>query len=153
MTETEQLIAIEQIKQLKSRYFRAYDTKDYSRFASLFTPNATFDMRQATSDPHGPPTSQEAMAMLFIGREKIEAFVRSASPSWSAHHGLNPDIEVTSSTTAIGIWALEDAVAFLEGGPFKTLHGYGYYHDTYERIDGQWLIASTQLTRVHLEIS
>ena len=153
MIETDKLIAIEQIKQLKARYFRAYDTKDYGRFVSLFTPNARFDMRQAVSVPNGSSPSQEVENMLFIGRANIEAFVRSATPSWSAHHGHNPDIEVKSSTMASGIWALEDSVAFLEGGPFRKLHGFGYYHDTYERIDGQWLIASTQLTRVHLEVS
>jgi SnoaL-like domain len=151
--EMDKLIAIEQIKQLKARYYRYYDTKDYGKFAACFTLNATSDMREALSAPHGPPPPPEAKDMLFIGRANIEAFVRSSSPLWSVHQGHMPDIEVKSSTTASGIWALEDLVVFPEGGPLKKLHGYGYSYDTYERIDGKWLILSVKVTRLHVELS
>jgi hypothetical protein len=60
-----------------------------------------------------------------------------------------PEIELTSATTARGIWALEDVVRLAPG---VNLRGYGHYHETYEKIDGQWLITSSTLTRLREDI-
>ena len=43
MTESEQLLAVEEIKQLKARYFRCMDTKDWAGFEAVFAPDATVD--------------------------------------------------------------------------------------------------------------
>jgi hypothetical protein len=32
------------------------------------------------------------------------------------------------------------------------MHGYGHYHETYEKVDGRWLIASTTLTRLRTDV-
>ena len=61
----------------------------------------------------------------------------------------SPEIELTSATTARGVWALQDVVRF---GPGVTLHGYGHYHETYEKVSGQWLIKSSKLTRLREDI-
>jgi hypothetical protein len=60
-----------------------------------------------------------------------------------------PEIELTSETTARGVWALEDVVRF---GPGVNLRGYGHYHETYEKIDGQWRIKSSKLTRLRVDV-
>jgi hypothetical protein len=60
-----------------------------------------------------------------------------------------PEIELTSATTARGVWALEDVVRF---GPGVNLRGYGHYQETYEKIDGQWRIKSSKLTRLREDI-
>ena len=44
MDGIERLQAIEDIKQLKARYFRCMDTKDWDGFAAVFTPDATMDV-------------------------------------------------------------------------------------------------------------
>ncbi|ETB51658.1 bile-acid 7-alpha dehydratase, partial [Mycobacterium avium subsp. paratuberculosis 10-8425] len=67
----------------------------------------------------------------------------------TAHQVHNPEIELTSATTARGTWALQDVVRF---GPGITLVGYGHYHETYENIDGQWFIKSSKLTRLREDI-
>ncbi len=36
--------------------------------------------------------------------------------------------------------------------PGVTLRGYGHYHETYEKIDGQWRIKSSKLTRLREDI-
>jgi hypothetical protein len=41
---TERLEAIEEIKQLKARYFRCMDTKDWDGFTSVFAPEARMDV-------------------------------------------------------------------------------------------------------------
>lgn len=59
-----------------------------------------------------------------------------------------PEIDVTSPTTAKGIWALQDLLIWL--GVVRVI-GYGHYHETYSIVDGRWLISSTELTRVYLD--
>jgi hypothetical protein len=31
------------------------------------------------------------------------------------------------------------------------MHGWGHYYETYEKIDGKWLIKTLKLTRLRLE--
>ena len=68
----------------------------------------------------------------------------------TVHHGHTPEIEVTSPTTAVGIWALQDLLIWPSG---MRLEGYGHYHETYAKVDGEWRIASSTLTRLHMDFS
>jgi len=68
------------------------------------------------------------------------------------HHGHVPEIDVTSETTATGVWAREDEVWWPEGAPLRHLHGYGHYHDTYRKIDGAWKIATMKITRLRRDV-
>jgi hypothetical protein len=43
------LIAIEEIKQLKARYFRCMDTKDFVGLRTVFADDATFDASCSSS--------------------------------------------------------------------------------------------------------
>ena len=65
------------------------------------------------------------------------------------HQVHAPEIELTSETTARGVWALNDIVRLAPG---LNLNGYGHYHKTYEKIDGRWLITSTTLTRLRTDV-
>jgi hypothetical protein len=59
-----------------------------------------------------------------------------------------PEIDLTSETTATGIWALNDIVIWPNG---TRLDGYGHYHETYERGPDGWKIKSSTLTRLHVD--
>ena len=48
MDAAEELLAIEQIKQLKARYFRCMDTKDWDGLRAVFAPNAVLDVTGET---------------------------------------------------------------------------------------------------------
>jgi len=61
-----------------------------------------------------------------------------------------PEIELTSATAARGIWALNDVVRLV---PALSLHGYGHYHETYEKIDGRWRIKASKLTRLREDVT
>jgi len=138
----EALAAIDRIKVLKARYFRLMDTKDWDGWGRLFTPDAEMD------------TSGEAGGRCVRGRDGIVAYVRGAvDPVTTVHHGHMPEITLTSPTTATGIWAMEDMLRFPEGMGIGSMHGYGHYHETYELHDGEWLIASTKLTRLRIDVS
>jgi hypothetical protein len=154
MTPLERLIAIEEIKRLKAKYWRGIDTEDWPLFGSLFTENLTVDFREAikqeTSDTEFP---QKFRGEVIRGRANFLDIVkkgraaRNSVGSISMHHGHLPEIDILSPTSARGIWAMEDMV-FWPGK--KTTHGYGYYHETYEKVDGHWKISSIRLQRLRV---
>jgi hypothetical protein len=146
MDALERLIAAEEIKQLKARYFRCMDTKDWDGFAEVFAPDAVMDMSGEMRDPNAKGTG------ITTGGPKIAAFVRRVvDPVVTVHHGHMPEIEVTSPTTARGVWAMEDKLRWPEGGAIKTMHGYGHYHETYERTDAGWRIKTITLARLRVD--
>jgi len=139
----ERLAAIEEIKQLKARYFRCMDTKDWDGFTAVFAPNARMDVSGEMSDGSGVTT----------GNREIAAFVRgSIDHVTTVHHGHTPEIDVMSPTNAAGVWAMEDHLWWPEGSPITTMHGYGHYHEAYEKQQGRWLITSTTLTRLRTDV-
>jgi uncharacterized protein (TIGR02246 family) len=132
---------IEAIKRLKARYFRLLDTKDWAAFRDLFTPDCTVDV---SGDGGG----------VFEG---IDAFMAMLEPTLagvvSVHQGHMPEIELTSDTSARGIWAMEDVLQFPPDGPVSTLHGWGHYYETYVKLDGDWRIQRTKLVRLRLDLT
>jgi hypothetical protein len=64
------------------------------------------------------------------------------------HHALNPEIEVLSPTTAKGVWVLEDRLFWQNGAVEESFHGWGHYYETYEKVDGAWLIKSRKVARL-----
>ena len=157
MDGIERLLAIEEIKQLKARYFRCMDTKNWEGFAAVFTPDATMDMSGEMRDNRTSGTG------ITTGATAIAEFVKGAVHDvTTVHHGHMPEIDITSSTTARGIWAMEDMLRWpvgpsgpaereVQGAPITALHGYGHYHETYEKRGGAWLIASLTLTRLRVD--
>ncbi|OBF18798.1 DUF4440 domain-containing protein [Mycobacterium kubicae] len=133
------LLEIEAIKQLKARYCRYLDTKRWDDWRQLFTDDFVSD-----TTPAG--------GKQITGADEFVAFVRSSLGKASqptAHQVHAPEITLTSPTTATGIWALEDVVRL---GPAVNLNGRGHYHETYQKVDGQWLIKSSTMTRLREDV-
>jgi hypothetical protein len=147
MNDIEKLLAVESIKQAKARYFRGLDTKDWQHYASAFAPDAQLDVRQESRNPD----------YLFTGRDAIVGFVsKTLEGMITVHHGHTPEIEFTSDTTANVIWAMEDRLWKKDESvqkPFNQLNGWGHYREIYRKVDGEWLIQTTQLTRLHAIVS
>ncbi|MGV0853295.1 nuclear transport factor 2 family protein [Mycolicibacterium phlei] len=136
MTEAD-LVEIEAIKQLKARYCRLLDTKDWTAWRQLFADDFLSD------------TSQSG-GKVIRGADEFVGFTRRSLRNQPTVHQVHaPEIELTSATTARGVWALEDVVRF---GPGVNLRGYGHYHETYAKIDGQWRFTSSTLTRVREDV-
>ena len=139
MDAMDRLEALEDIRLLKARYFRCLDTKDWDGFADLFAPDAVMDM-----------TSEGAA--ITEGNREIAAFVRGVvGDVTTVHHGHTPEIEITSPTTATGIWAMEDKLRWPEDAPLGSMHGYGHYHETYERVADGWRIKTLRLSRLRID--
>ena len=128
---------VEAIKQLKARYFRTMDTKDWAAMRLVFTDDVTID----SVDSGG--------GVVTGGDEFLEYLQGAIGDVVTVHQGHMPEISVTSATTATGIWALEDLLRWPDG---SELRGYGHYHETYRKgSDGRWRIAALRLTRIRVD--
>jgi hypothetical protein len=133
------LSELEALKQLKARYCRFLDTKDWEAWRDVFAEDFVGD-------------TSEAGGLLIHGRQEFIAFVRTTLGPMhrrTVHQVHAPELELTSATTAKGIWAMEDFVRFFPG---LNMHGYGHYHETYEKLDGRWRIKTSKLTRLREDI-
>ena len=105
---------VEAIKQLKARYFRTMDTKDWDAMRAVFADDVVVDTTTS-----GGGVVQGADEFMTFLREAIGDVV-------TVHHGHMPEIEITSPTTAAGVWAMEDKLRWPTG---MEMHGYGHYHE------------------------
>ena len=129
---------VEAIRQLKARYFRTMDTKDWPAMRRVFTDNAVIDTTASGGS-------------VIAGADEFMAFLRETLANViTVHHGHMPEITLTSPSTASGIWALQDMLIWPDG---SRMHGYGHYHESYEKIDGSWLIRTSTLSRLHMDFT
>ncbi|MGG1441068.1 nuclear transport factor 2 family protein [Brevibacillus laterosporus] len=144
MDEIQKLVSIEEISNLKARYVRYADEKKWSQLAELFTPDAIFEAYDEQGNLHVQMRGHEEI------RNTINNNVGAAQP---IHHIFSCEFDVTSATTAKAVWAMEDNIIFPQGAgsEFSSIRGYGHYHDSYIKIDGEWFIQSLKITRVKME--
>ncbi|GGA37174.1 nuclear transport factor 2 family protein [Sphingomonas psychrolutea] len=126
------------ICELKARYCRLLDTKQWDAWTEVFTENCVLD----TSEAGGPPPIHGRDAAVA----SVRAFIEAAR---TVHHVHTPEIDIDGDT-AQGIWAMQDRVVFDAG---HSLTGYGHYTDRYAKSDGTWRIAESKLTRLILDIT
>jgi hypothetical protein len=135
------LQALEEIKQLKYRYLRCVDRKQWAELRDTLAEDAT--------------SSYGGGKYSFTGRDHILAFLEKSMASTkflSSHTVHQPEITFESAARAKGIWALHDTVINLEQG--WTLNGSAFYEDTYVKgADGKWRIQHTGYTRTYEEVS
>jgi hypothetical protein len=139
MDPVQELLEIEAIKQLKYRYMRSIDQKDWELMRRCFTPDAT------TSYSGGKYAFEGIDAIMKFMTESMDR--RSFLSSHRVHH---PEIELESETSATGIWALEDYVVDTQHE--ITIHGAAFYEDRYVKVDGEWKIRHTGYRRTFEEM-
>jgi NADPH:quinone reductase-like Zn-dependent oxidoreductase len=141
MTNLETLVEIEAIKQMRARFARCMDTKDWAGMRDTIAADCAFDA--------GP---QSGVEEFWYGPEDVVANIRrNLATAVSVHHAHTPEIELTSNTTARGIWAMQDVLRWA-GPPAVELIGYGHYNETYTREAGRWQLQSFKLTRLSVTI-
>ena len=140
------LLAIEEIKQVKAKYFYGLDHKDWDLW------------RREVWAPEGELHVPEFRAEAFVGWEAVISYVsESTADQVSVHHGHMPIIAFTSDTSANVIWAMEDRLYRTREFPLYDgstyLHGWGHYRETYEKRPEGWRIRTSQLTRLRVEMT
>ena len=123
------------ISQVKARYCRFLDTKDWAAYTELFTEDLKLDV------PGGSPPIR--------GREAAINSIRAAvEQARTAHQVHSPEMQIEGDVADV-IWAMQDRVIW---GPDRASSiqeaghtGFGHYHERYVRKDGSWRIAALQL--------
>lgn len=148
MDDTQKLLAIEEIKQLKARYYRGIDSRDWDTFADVWVEDAVMDMSGAHNN------AVHAGEHIHTGRDEIVEWIKGiqAKRIASMHHGHTPEITILSEDEAEGIWAgawnsiLKDPEP---DGP-KEFRGAGLYFEKYRKeADGKWRISNLQARKYY----
>jgi hypothetical protein len=115
----EDLVAIEQIKQLKARYCLLLDAQEWEALAGLFVPDARFTVGS------GAYSSAQAF---------IENLRANLSGELHVHVAQMPIIQLTGPDSARGLWS------------FSNRGALGHYDDEYVRLGERWLVAAMTMT-------
>lgn len=138
MTYTlQQLSDLEEIRQLKARYFRCIDTGNEAELATVFAEDVTVDLRGG------------GYRLQVKGREDMVNFIASSfnSDIIAMHHGHTPEIRFTGPDTAEGTWYLEDR--FINPERNEDTVGSSLYHDRYVRTAEGWKVQHSEYDRVY----
>ena len=129
------LLDIEEIKQLKARYFRGIDTANLELLGTVLA-----DDVQIRFDS---PTYQ----IEINGMNDAMNFYRNAFTSrrFGMHHGHTPEIKVNGDM-ATGTWYLHDIFINLDEQTILT--GSALYEDNYVKVDGNWRVKRTGYKRL-----
>lgn len=134
------LTAYIEISQVKAKYCRYLDTKDWDAFTELFTEDFVLDVRGGTQLP------------LFESRDAAMQYVQAAlGTAKTAHQVHSPEIELNGNEANV-IWAMQDRLIWdPPRNGISSLTGYGHYHERYVYRAGAWKIAASRLTRLLMD--
>lgn len=121
----------EAIKQLKHKYWRCNDLKLMDEMTECFTEDAVAD--------YGP-------GIYLEGRETIIGFLReniARTDVISIHQGYNPEINITSDTTATGRWPMFNYMHYRSSETVVKI--WATYEDEYIKENGGWRIRKTKV--------
>lgn len=132
MTSLDDLIAVHDVSQLKYRYLRCLDTKDWDGFRDCFVPEATGDYD----------------GLVFADRAALVDYMQQHLPDGmlTLHQVHHPEIDVDGDT-ATGRWYLQDRVV-VQAFDFM-LEGASFYDDRYVRTADGWRVSHTGYRRTH----
>ena len=133
------LVALEEIRQVKYRYLRCVDLKLWDEMEDVFTPGASAD--------YG--THAAGRDLSLRGRDEIIGYLReNLGPEIITVHRCGQPEIVIDGDAATGTWSFEDTVIAMK---FRVLiRGAAFYEDTYERgDDGRWRISHIGYTRIY----
>jgi len=144
IAEVYELQQIEKIKNLKARYCRFVDTKQWDLLSNLLSDDANLVFEDAEG---------KQLYEFKSSKEMIDLSARMLAMAVTVHHVHNFELVTISDEEASVIWGLEDQILFPDNveAPFKSMHGFGHYHETLRKSGEQWKIKSFRLTRLKLD--
>jgi hypothetical protein len=135
----QRLVDLEDIRRLEAQRIRAIDTQDWAAYEAVHAPEH-YSHNDGEPRWDGAKANTDRLAALFQGVQTV-------------HHVHTAELELTSPTTASGIWAMEDYLYWKQGGADHWLHGFGFYHETYRKEGDAWLFTSRRLRRTRVMTS
>ena len=141
--EISRLLDVESIKQLKARYCRYIDTKQWDLLPTLFSDDVRFDGFAAA------PTGSNGAAF-------VKGVIARLNDAVSMHHCHTPDIVFLDDDTARGVWAMADymewakPIGLADAPNARGMYGFGHYEEEYRRINGVWKMSHLRLRRMRM---
>lgn len=137
----EELVAIEEIRQLKARYFHLMDQKRWDEWAEVFCEDVRVDTRQ-----EGSPLIESRQAFVDFLAPLLEGVK-------TVHHGHAAEIRIAGPDRAEATWSMEDNLWWPARAGGRHLWGTGFYFEKYRReADGRWRIQELVLRRIRTEV-
>lgn len=122
------LVATEEVKRLRCVFSMLQDSQDWAGLHEMFVDGATVVLEKESIAGDSVPRREEVTADDLVER------IRTRSTGHRRFHALHsPAIEVTSPTTARGLW------------PFSSGSERGFYDDHYVKLGGAWKIERTRI--------
>jgi hypothetical protein len=134
LSDVERHDAILKIHELQARRCLAVDTKDWATHETLHAADFRSYLAEGNEFTTGGKAYTDRIAAQTVHR-------------LSAHHIYTPIIAFESPTQASALWTMEDWIWWKQGDEDHWLHGFGFYDETYVKLDGKWLFASRRLRR------
>ena len=143
MTERHVLEDIEAIKQLKARYIRFGDTRNWTEWRKLFTIDYLVEVEGVPRASPDLPNYAKIQGIDTI----ISAWSSMLDKIVTAHQAILPEITLTGANTAEGIWSLHEIVWM----PTCRFEGWGHYFESYIREADGWKISKTRTSRLKVQ--
>lgn len=133
--ECNQLREIEAIKRLRYRYWRCIRLGDWDGLLKTFTENVHVDFGFGIH-----MEGKEALAKFYADNFSKRYTLR-------VPQGHNPEIDITSATTAVGLWVLDQSV--ITSGDNKASRTGTVYEEEYLKDSNGWKISSIKTRHVY----
>ncbi|HJP41043.1 MAG TPA: nuclear transport factor 2 family protein [Dehalococcoidia bacterium] len=135
MVTIEDLVEIEEIKNLRHLYSHYYDGQRVEKLVDLFTDDAVCEF--------GPQFGGDWVGKAKIHENYAKFSLEEGKPHEVLHAVTNPWIRLIDGETAHGRWYLLD-LRTAEGAE-NPLILFGVYDDVYKKVNGRWLIHKTRI--------
>ena len=154
MDDLQRLVAIEEIRRVKTRYWNGFDFKDPVLLRSAFDDAVECDYRLSPAEPRESPG-------YFTDPDKFVRDMLAILAGYaSSHQGHSIELDFVSETEAQGVWAFSDHFWFKGDGDAKMLpqlgrryQSWGHYHDRYRKTAKGWRIYYSSFKTLHVERS
>ncbi|KAL2848781.1 hypothetical protein BJX68DRAFT_276277 [Aspergillus pseudodeflectus] len=140
----------ESLRLKKSQYCRFADTHDWDGFASLTLPTlaATF------TNPDGEVATEIGVRYEFSSRDEFVAFFRTAFETQQTIHIVGPgELTRVSEDEIRAVWGVVYHAASPGVTGWWKGTGGGHYHETWRRVEGEWLMESLKMFRGFWKVS
>jgi hypothetical protein len=126
-----------EIGELKARYCRFLDCKQWHAYSEVFAADGCMQF--------GPSIEEGAAS----GRADIVALLKKQLKRAETVHHVHPaEFHFHDNGEVSALWPMDDRVA----NPGFILEGSGYYEEHYRRIEGRWYIQHMRLHRLRVDM-
>lgn len=138
--QLKQMQDYKEIVELKARFVRTVDAKDWQGFRDVFHAQGHFDF--------GGNYAVEG------GEAFVHAVAGQLQGATSVHRAFLPEIDFKSPTEAQGTWAVNDYIEWNSDpttGERRGFQGFGYEYEVYRKFERAWKIAGWRVHYVRMD--